>query len=239
VKIRSPIEQHMIGRGGLFRQENIEKRRNLSVREWVELCRKDEFKAPGVGDVGLHARTVAAKVKATTKRRRTGIGKVETVESDPEDDSLLTKQESVAENHSVNDYRPLHSLLASSESSTTPTTPITAHGAPESEGCPHVDCEMTEIGSGSPQSRSRPEENAVNLKLKGSAQTREAKEANLAARATRDAAFLETFDPHSHWLPPNTTPSDYTPEFCQKLERQYWRNCGLGRPAWYGADCQG
>ncbi|EGO23093.1 hypothetical protein SERLADRAFT_340652, partial [Serpula lacrymans var. lacrymans S7.9] len=34
VKIKSPIEQHMLGRGGLFRQENIEKRRIMSVREW-------------------------------------------------------------------------------------------------------------------------------------------------------------------------------------------------------------
>ena len=31
----------MVGRGGLFRQQNIEKRRIMSVREWAELCAKD------------------------------------------------------------------------------------------------------------------------------------------------------------------------------------------------------
>jgi hypothetical protein len=38
-------------------------------------------------------------------------------------------------------------------------------------------------------------------KSKRSAQTRESREASLAERAARDAEFLETFDPHSDWLP--------------------------------------
>ncbi|KAG2135583.1 JmjC domain, hydroxylase-domain-containing protein [Suillus cothurnatus] len=114
VKIRTPIEQHMLGRGGLFRQENVEKRKVMSVREWAELCEKEEFCAP--------------------------------------------------------------------------------------------------------------------------AQSREVREAE---RSAKDAAFLKTFDPHKDWLPPCTTADDYTVEFCQKLERQFWRNCGLGKPAWYGADTQG
>lgn len=70
-------------------------------------------------------------------------------------------------------------------------------------------------------------------------QTRAAREAQLAARASKDAAFNKVFDPSKDWLPPGTTPEDYTTEFCQKLERQFWRNCSLGRPAWYGADTQG
>lgn len=55
----------------------------------------------------------------------------------------------------------------------------------------------------------------------------------------KDAEFFEDFDPHSDWLPPNTAPCDYTPEFCSKLERQYWRNAGIGKSAWYGADTSG
>lgn len=69
--------------------------------------------------------------------------------------------------------------------------------------------------------------------------TREEKEANMAEKAARDAAFLESFDMKTGWLPPDTRSEDYTPEFCKELERQYWRNCGLGKPAWYGADMQG
>jgi hypothetical protein len=69
--------------------------------------------------------------------------------------------------------------------------------------------------------------------------TREAKEVNQAERTAQDAAFIETFDLSHDWLPPNTDASDYTPEFCKELERQYWRNCGLSKSAWYGADMQG
>lgn len=66
--------------------------------------------------------------------------------------------------------------------------------------------------------------------------TKEEKEAD---RIEKDAAFLDTFDPHEDWLPFNTRPEDYTPEFCAKLERHYWRNLGLGKAPWYGADTQG
>ena len=68
--------------------------------------------------------------------------------------------------------------------------------------------------------------------------TRE-REASNAERAHKDEEFLGDFDPQSDWLPPNTTSHDYTPEFCLNLDRRYWRNCGLGRLAWYGADTAG
>ena len=58
-------------------------------------------------------------------------------------------------------------------------------------------------------------------------QTRAVREAAMVKRTQLDEAFLKDFDPHSDWLPPNTTPYDYTPEFCSTLERKYWRNCGL------------
>ena len=70
-------------------------------------------------------------------------------------------------------------------------------------------------------------------------QSRADREAALARRDQLDDAYLSNFDPHTAWLPPNTKPSDYTPEFCAILERRYWRNCGLGKPPWYGADSAG
>lgn len=36
----------MVGRAGLFRQQNVEKRKTFSVRDWVTLCNKEAFKAP-------------------------------------------------------------------------------------------------------------------------------------------------------------------------------------------------
>ena len=38
----------MFGQRGLFTQQNVEKRRVMSVREWAELCAKDELRAPSL-----------------------------------------------------------------------------------------------------------------------------------------------------------------------------------------------
>ncbi|KAF9260334.1 JmjC-domain-containing protein [Marasmius fiardii PR-910] len=189
VEIRTPIEQHMLGQAGLFRQQNFEKRKTMSVREWAELCGQDEYRAPGVGEVGLHARA-NVKAKARTKTRKATTAKAETVEpSIDEDGQVHIKEE-----------------------------PVDAAGAGDA---PYG------------------EEQKPKTKGRRQPQTKQTKEARLAERTEKDKTFLETFDPHTHWLPPETKPEDYTPEFCAKLERHYWRNCGLGRPPWYGADTQG
>lgn len=227
VKIKSPIEQHMLGRGGLFRQENMEKRKVMSVREWAELCGKDEFRAPGVDEVGLHARS--ANVKPRAKRTKKKAVKAEAV--GPELDTVIIKEEPVDDLSSLaaivhgdagSNHNPI--VLSPPASVATPVSPV--DGGSDKTGTIPADTE--EVVDEKPKVRGR-----------RVPQTKEAREANLVERATRDAEFLETFDPHVAWLPPNTKPSDYTPEFCQKLERQYWRNCGLGKPAWYGADSQG
>ncbi|KAF7290510.1 Specific transcriptional repressor [Mycena indigotica] len=137
VKIKSPIEQCMRGRAGLFRVENMEKRKVMSVREWAELCAKEEYQAPGVSQVGVHH-------NPNRKQRR----------------EKQVKQDATAQDRRVE-------------------------------------------------------------------------------RAHKDASFAESFSPHTDWLPHDTTADDYTPEFCAKLERAFWRNCGLGKPAWYGADTMG
>ena len=220
VKIRTPIEQHMLGSGGLFRQENMEKRKVMSVREWAELCNKDEFRALGVDDIGLHARS--ANIKPRTKKSKKKVDMVKTelagveaeIRDDPDDDD-----QDIA--------RPIHhseqSCAASPPDIATDALPAT----PVSEAGP---------GSAEPEVIA---EDKTKPKPKRVGQTREAREASLADRAAKDLAFLETFSPQDDWLPANTKPSDYSPEFCQKLERQFWRNCGLGKSAWYGADTQG
>lgn len=209
VKIKTPIEQHMFGSGGLFRQENMEKRKIMSVREWVELCATDDFRAPGVSEVGLHARSANAKPK-TRRSRKTSVA-VKAGSADPDADmAIMVKEEPVDD---VMVVVPDDAL--GSDQISIPVQGLTL---------PKEDDLATTPG------------NARKVTGKRQAASKHSKEAEKLAR---DAAFLETFDPHSAWLPPGTTAEDYTPEFCQKLERKYWRNCGLAKPAWYGADTQG
>ncbi|EAU83432.2 specific transcriptional repressor [Coprinopsis cinerea okayama7 len=201
VKIRSPIEQVMLGSGGLFRQQNMEKRRIMSVREWAELCSKDEYRAPAKQDIGLQSR---AERMAIPRGSRRTARKKESVPPEAKSDKNYTE--------------------ASRLSSVPSPPPSEAGDTP---------------ASGSAKREQSVDKSQPKPKGKRVAQTREARQANLAERALRDNEFIDTFDPHTDWLPPNTTADDYTPEYCQKLERHYWRNCGLGKSAWYGADTQG
>ncbi|KAI0065221.1 JmjC-domain-containing protein [Artomyces pyxidatus] len=227
VKLKNPIEQHMFGRGGLFRQQNMEKRRVMSVREWAELCDKEELRAPGVDDVGLHhaSRNPATKTKAKRGKRKGDATAAESAEPDAEVDDDESK---------AKDDAPI-SLASPPRSEPTP-------GA-LADGDRPTSAEAIELLKEEEEEKTEDEDEGKSHKPKAKgrrqAPTREMREAHLAERASLDAAFLEKFDPDSDWLPPNTTPFDYTPEFCQKLERQFWRNCGLGKPAWYGADMAG
>ncbi|KAJ6452291.1 JmjC-domain-containing protein [Mycena sanguinolenta] len=184
VKIKSPIEQFMRGRAGLFRQENVEKRKLMSVREWAELCAKDEFRAPSKDQVGVHNGGGVQHPPRTRRKRQVK----EKEQQDAEKDQEEVKVEE----------------------------PDVVMASPPNSPSPDPDDSKPEVDSRSAKARNRRVE-----------------------RADKDASFLETFHPHTDWLPPSTTAADYTPEFCAKLERTYWRNCGLGKPAWYGADTMG
>lgn len=219
VKINSPIEQVMLGNGGLFRQENMVRRKWMSVREWVELCSKDEFRAPGVHEVGLSSRSLnpppqprssrKGKQKAANPTATASI--ISTIKEEPiEDGSPIEAPSTAAPTPPTSDSTPPPA-----------TPPAKSNAKPPKKRKPPVKKE---------EPKPRP---------KRSHPSRAARDATLAEREQKDREFLPTFNPHTAWLPPYTKAEDYTPEFCQKLERQYWRNLGLAKSAWYGADTQG
>ncbi|CAE6447318.1 unnamed protein product [Rhizoctonia solani] len=51
VKLKNPIEQHFIGRTGLYRQQNEERRHTYSVRDWATACARDGLRAPAPRDI--------------------------------------------------------------------------------------------------------------------------------------------------------------------------------------------
>lgn len=214
IQINRPIEQHMLGHGGVFRQENLEKRKLMSVREWVELCDSEEFRAPGVHEVGSRSQRGGNGSTTRTRKPKKKNGSVKAMSTGPGTTSI--KEEPTDDLHHVSEAG-----LSSSAVITPPVSSI-----------------VTRSNEASARHRTKSVSNAVDEKPKTRArrnQTKEQKEANRA----RDLAFVDDFEPHKDWLPPATQASDYTVEFCQELERTYWRNLGIGRPAWYGADSLG
>jgi len=196
----------MVGHAGLFRQQNVEKRKTMSMRDWAELCTRDEFRAPSAKGTGLYHLRGEGRAKAPRKTRPKAILREPTT---PHDVAPLVHHDHNRDDTTLQDgiSDTVHDSSQPEELRTLGTTPTPEDNEPKRKGRRVL--------------------------------TREEKEASMAEKAAQDAAFLETFDTKTSWLPPNTRPEDYTPEFCKELERQYWRNCGLSKPAWYGADMQG
>jgi hypothetical protein len=216
VEIKSPIVQEMLGRAGLFRQVNTEAKgkKSMSLRQWVDLCADDVLRAPGVKEVGVHVGRAAPpppKPRATRGRAKKD-GAANATPAPTDEAPALDPSPSKPQS-------PVKAEPEDDGPSAMPSPPRSDH---DGRGTPAKDDDVTD---GAKKRRGR--------------MTKEEKEAQAAASAELDEAFLETFDPETDWLPPETAPEDYTPEFCRKLERQYWRNLGLGRPAWYGADTAG
>ena len=185
----------------------------MSVREWAELCNKEDYRAPSIREVGLAQRTAPIvsrpRIQRRGKRKRESVS-VEApcpvmevqVKDEPGDDVSML-QEISTQPHCIPDQKQ------EEPSSVSATKKAKVKEEPKS-------------------------------RAKRIYPSREIREANLADRAARDRTFIDVFEPHSAWLPSDTKPEDYAPEFCHQLERRFWRGLGLGgKPAWYGADTQG
>lgn len=240
VKLKTPIEQHMLGHGGLFRQQNVEKRRVFSVREWAELCKTDGRRAPGVDDIGLHYARRAAPPPPKTRAKRGERTKADVTKAASAGPVRVTVPE-------VNNATSAGNLPTSPSSpphhgeGAVPLAGYSPSG-PESEQ-PTADARLLTPERLKEEEEENTDDDEGNKPQKAKAkrkwQTREMREAHLAERAAADSVFLKSFDPRTDWLPPNTRSEDYTPEFCKDLERRFWRNCGIGTPAMYGADMEG
>ncbi|EIN04471.1 JmjC-domain-containing protein [Punctularia strigosozonata HHB-11173 SS5] len=211
VEIKNPIEQNMLGGGGLFRQTNVGRRKMMTVKEWFEYCSKDEYRAPGVEEIGPYSAHRTTRTSGrTTRRGRTAKAEPQepVVKDEPMDDSASA-------------------LLSPPRSTRNLSTPAVA------------DEEVAILDNPPPEFSPPSAETKKKARARRAAKNKEAKDAEHAAKMAANAEFVKSFSAHKDWLPPKTSPESYTPEFCRELERHYWRNLGLGKPAWYGADTAG
>ncbi|KAF8576317.1 hypothetical protein K439DRAFT_676101 [Ramaria rubella] len=255
VKLRNPIEQQMLGRGGLFRQQNMEKRRVMSVREWAELCAKDDLRAPTIQEA-QGGRRYSVNVPSSRRRRARApatLGEPQNESENGNENENENENENGDENDGKNENKNGNENGNRDVNENENDVCVYDDGAREQSVDGDGDTSMqdnddtkpstpsadpaaslpTPPHTTSPSDPTPPEEASTSTPAKRTAAERkEAKEA-------LDTAFLASFEPHKHWLPQGMTAADYTPEFCRVLERLYWRNCSLGRAPWYGADMKG
>ncbi|KAH9939681.1 uncharacterized protein BXZ73DRAFT_43542 [Epithele typhae] len=246
VKLTSPIEQRMEGSNGRYLQCNMEKRRTMSVRDWAELCAQDQYRAPGVHEMGgRNARAKDAGTGARRTRRSGGSRRGTTVAGASETAEPDAMQVDVKAEEEEGRPAEFASALISPPHSNRALSPVVENG------------EKTAAAGSAPvpgpsrlehtPARGEEEEEGAEIKdlvevaedVKPKKQKRVRAHVQTEKNARKDAQFLENFDPHAAWLPPETEASSYTAEFCKELERRYWKTCSFGKAPWYGADMQG
>jgi hypothetical protein len=214
VRIKSPIQQTMLGRSGLFRVTNVEKRRQnpLDVREWFDKCQDKRFVGPGPKDVD---RALDRGSKAAKERNAKAVADM-TRQKAERREKLAAAKKRKEERESM--------VGAGSQV-----------GKEEQED-EHVKDEEEQINSQFQQDPSADDVPALGHSPHSST------ESDPQARTPESQGldpFYETFDPKTAWLPHDTLPEDYTPEACSNMEKKFWKSLLTREPSWYGADLQG
>lgn len=248
VRIRSPIQQNMLGQAGLFRATNVEKNKNrpLSVKEWFDKSRHAKFQGPGPKDVDmtldrdsaavrsrraeeekerkkkkeiLREKRKAALVRKAERLAQQQAGKEGTAETHGEEVDMDNDQGSTVVAESIKEESN-HVNVGGDEPPVPPLDPSTHH-SPQSSA---------------DDSAKTPESNQIDPLDQVAAATEGIETDTLSPKTD---TWYDHFDPATAWLPKDTVPEDYTPEACANLERKFWKTMGLGEPSWYGADLQG
>lgn len=234
VKIKSPIQQNMLGQAGLFRQTNVEKMKNrpLSIKEWFDKCNNPKFAGPGPKDVDvtLDRDSAAAKQKraeeeAERKRKKMEMREKRQAAAARRESRRTASQAEAKIEESVNGEaeEEIHEEDQKMEEVATKAGQVASAEATTQEP------EATDVPPLDPSSRHSPQSSPDPL----------AKTPESTSSVDPTLEWYQNLDLASAWLPKGTSTSDYTPEACAHLERKFWKTLGLGEPGWYGADLQG
>ncbi|KAG8950587.1 hypothetical protein FRC00_007627 [Tulasnella sp. 408] len=82
LKLKNPIEQHMLGQSGLFRQSNVEKRRTLTLKDWADLCNKPEMRANPIKNGEVQTRGLRGTPRKPARRSRKNKNEAKEKEED-------------------------------------------------------------------------------------------------------------------------------------------------------------
>jgi hypothetical protein len=218
----------------------MEKRRTYSVREWAELCMQTDLRAPTRDELGRNAGangTARSRGSRSTRASRANDAHVMA----PEEAASRLPTPAPEGNDPVEEAKEVDIPGNAEGSSTAKLEPAEEEEEEDllEEGAKSLPTPSGTVPDSPGESHDKPDEKG-DEKADATASSRSRKRARLEARILKDEEWLKTFDPETHWLPLGLTSEDYTHEFCQLLEKVYWRSCGLqGKKPMYGADLEG
>ncbi|GAA5970325.1 hypothetical protein JCM11641_001664 [Rhodosporidiobolus odoratus] len=263
IRLREPIEQHMMGSQGLYRVTNVAKSRIYNPAQWKDLSTREKWEAPDLkGEKGRGERSERSSVSEKVRRRREanakskGKGKKKEEEEEELDEEEADGADD-EEDEDDDDYgapkkgrrTPAKAAPKKGKAKgTTTDSPVVGVGT-LAEG---EDVKMAEAlspsvsGTPAPSTsaslRASPAPSVASTTTTGntSAPAPEKKKSKTAlGRAEPSEAEWNAFKEKFEELPHGMKKEDYTVELMREFERRYWRTLTFGEAPIYGADMAG
>ncbi|GAA5828560.1 hypothetical protein JCM11251_000850 [Rhodosporidiobolus azoricus] len=216
IRLREPIEQHMMGSQGLYRVTNVAKTRIWNAAQWKDLAVRDKWDGPDLRK---------EKEKGERSERKVLTRKEKMEEKEKEREKREKEKEEEADGELDEEDEDEEDEMGEGSSKKGRRTPAkkAAKGkeaSPDEEG----DTPMGTPSASNPTSAVPP-----NAKKRLT---------NLERAAPSDAEWA-AFSAKFEELPHGMKKEDYTVEAMRDFERRYWRTLTFGEPPMYGADMAG
>ncbi|GAA6035462.1 hypothetical protein JCM8097_000266 [Rhodosporidiobolus ruineniae] len=235
IRLREPIEQHMMGSQGLYRVTNVAKTRIWNAAQWKDLAVRDKWEGPDpLGEKEKRGERSERKV-LTRKEREAEKRRMKQEEEEAEADGEFDEDDEGGDGETPKKGRR------------TPAKRATPAGKGKGKEVKLEDEDGDEKPALDDPSRSSTATPAPFLSGADPSASTSAtpdlkpskKRPSNQERAVPTDAEWAAFSAQFEALPHGMKKEDYTVELMRDFERRYWRTLTFGEPPMYGADMAG
>ncbi|GAA5908962.1 hypothetical protein JCM5296_006834 [Sporobolomyces johnsonii] len=227
IRLREPIEQHMMGSQGLYRVTNVAKTRIWNAAQWKDTAVMDKWDAPDVLKEREKGDRSERSTKSTTASSAAGT-KEARKKREREKEEKRKEEDADADGESDDDDDG--DEQTPKKGRRTPARKVKAESKSTKGKGKETDVEMADA--------SKPASTSASAAASPAPAAKKKRQSNLQrAEPTEEewAAFCAKFDE----LPHGMKKEDYSVEMMRDFERRYWRTLTFGEPPMYGADMAG
>ncbi|GAA6063528.1 hypothetical protein JCM10212_006701 [Sporobolomyces blumeae] len=236
IRLKEPIEQHMMGSQGLYRVTNVAKSRIWNAAQWKETATMDKWDAPDLVAESKKGERSERSTKSTSaateaKKRKlaaaAAAGKKKAEAEKEADGEFDADEEEEGDDASPRKGRR------------TPAKKAGNAGTPKGKGKAKSDAHDGDKVDG--ENASGPSGVAPSSTAESAPAPPPAKKKRLTnlQRAEPSEEEWKAFSDKFDELPHGMKKEDYTVEMMRDFERRYWRTLTFGEPPMYGADMAG
>ncbi|GAA5968528.1 hypothetical protein JCM21900_006633 [Sporobolomyces salmonicolor] len=230
IRLREPIEQHMMGSQGLYRVTNVAKTRIWNAAQWKDTAVLDKWDAPDVLKEREKGDRSERSTKSTTASSAAGTREARKKREREKEKRKEEDADADGESDGDNDGDE----QTPKKGRRTPARKVKEESVPAKAKAKETDVEMADASS-KPASTSAASPAPTASPAPAAKKKRQSNLQRAEPTEEEWTAFCAKFDE----LPHGMKKEDYTVEMMRDFERRYWRTLTFGEPPMYGADMAG